>query len=99
MNYARSEPVSGQAAERLDSSDPQIALPRVSVIVTCFNYARYVGQALDSVAAQTYGNFDCVVVDDASTGQFRSAHRTMDRPEARPPLSLYAKSLKSRTDR
>ena len=45
----------------------QIALPRVSVIVTCYNYARYVGHALNSVASQTFRNFDCVVVDDAST--------------------------------
>src|ERR1700761_7809224 len=67
MNYSRSEIVSGQAVERLGSQAPEIALPRVSVIVTCFNYARYVSQALDSVASQTYKNFDCVVVDDAST--------------------------------
>jgi glycosyltransferase involved in cell wall biosynthesis len=40
--------------------------PRVAVIVTCFNYARYVIEALESVFAQTYRNFDCVVVDDAS---------------------------------
>jgi glycosyltransferase involved in cell wall biosynthesis len=41
--------------------------PRVGVIVTCFNYARYVIDALDSVLAQTHRDFDCVVVDDAST--------------------------------
>jgi glycosyltransferase involved in cell wall biosynthesis len=67
MNYSRSEFVSGQAAERLDPRSRHVALPRVSVIVTCFNYARYVGQALGSVVSQTYQNFDCVIVDDAST--------------------------------
>jgi glycosyltransferase involved in cell wall biosynthesis len=67
MNYLRSEIVSGQAADQSGSLPPPIALPRVSVIVTCFNYARYVTQALDSVLSQTYQNFDCVVVDDAST--------------------------------
>ena len=44
-----------------------VSLPRVSVVVTCFNYGRYVGEALNSVAAQSYGNFNCAVVDDAST--------------------------------
>jgi glycosyltransferase involved in cell wall biosynthesis len=44
-----------------------VLLPRVNVVVTCFNYGQFVGQALDSVAAQTYVDFDCVVVDDAST--------------------------------
>jgi glycosyltransferase involved in cell wall biosynthesis len=64
MNYPRPEIVS---AKKIDPSSPQMALPRVSVIVTCFNYARYVSQALDSVASQIYENFDCVVIDDAST--------------------------------
>lgn len=44
-----------------------VSLPRVNVIVCCFNYEKFVCDALDSVLAQTYGNFDCTVVDDAST--------------------------------
>lgn len=67
MSYSRPETVSGQTAKTLVSSSLQIALPRISVIVTCFNYGRYVSQALDSVASQSYESFDCVVVDDAST--------------------------------
>jgi len=43
------------------------ALPRVSVIITCHNYGRFIGDALRSVASQTYPNWDCVVVDDGST--------------------------------
>jgi glycosyltransferase involved in cell wall biosynthesis len=43
-----------------------LALPRVSVIVSCYNYAKCVEMALDSVAAQSYPNFECVVIDDAS---------------------------------
>lgn len=39
----------------------------MSVVVTCYNYARYIVQAVESVARQTYKNFDCVVVDDKST--------------------------------
>jgi glycosyltransferase involved in cell wall biosynthesis len=50
-----------------DSHRPLVSPPRVNVIVTCFNYARYVVDALESVLAQTYADFDCVVVDDAST--------------------------------
>jgi len=67
MNYSRPEIVSGQMFNKIGSPSLQIELPRVIAIVTCFNYARYVGQALDSVASQTYKNFDCVVVDDGST--------------------------------
>jgi glycosyltransferase involved in cell wall biosynthesis len=42
-------------------------LPRISVVVTCFNCRDYVADAIRSVAHQTLGDFDCVIVDDAST--------------------------------
>jgi glycosyltransferase involved in cell wall biosynthesis len=53
--------------EKPELTSSEIALPRVTVIVTCFNYAQYVSQALNSVMSQTYDHFDCVIVDDAST--------------------------------
>jgi glycosyltransferase involved in cell wall biosynthesis len=40
---------------------------RVSVVITSYNYGRYVGECLDSVLAQTCQDFDVVVVDDGST--------------------------------
>ena len=44
-----------------------IALPDVSVVVTCYNCRDYIGDAIRSVARQTLRGFECVVVDDAST--------------------------------
>lgn len=44
-----------------------IRLPRVSVVVTCFNCPDYIGAAIRSVARQSFRDFDCVIVDDAST--------------------------------
>jgi len=41
--------------------------PKVSVIVTCHNLARYLPAALDSVMAQTLTDYECVLVDDQST--------------------------------
>jgi Glycosyl transferase family 2 len=41
--------------------------PRVSVVVTVYNYASLVGTAIDSVAASDFGDYEIVIVDDAST--------------------------------
>jgi glycosyltransferase involved in cell wall biosynthesis len=43
------------------------ALPLVSIVVTAYNYERFVEHCLQSVAAQTYSKFECIVIDDAST--------------------------------
>ncbi len=42
-------------------------LPKISVVVTCYNCRDYIGDAIRSVARQTLRDFDCIVVDDAST--------------------------------
>ncbi|WP_243438752.1 glycosyltransferase family 2 protein [Fundidesulfovibrio soli] len=44
-----------------------IAPPKVTVLVTSYNYAPYVLECLRSVARQTYPEWECVVVDDRST--------------------------------
>lgn len=51
---------SGGAAESL-------GLPLVSVIVTNYNYARFVGDCLRSIARQSYRHIECLIVDDVST--------------------------------
>jgi glycosyltransferase involved in cell wall biosynthesis len=44
-----------------------MTLPKISVIIPCFNYANYVGLAIDSVVTQRYPALDLVVVNDGST--------------------------------
>lgn len=42
-------------------------LPLISVVIPCFNYARYVASAIDSVLTQEYPNKELIVVNDGST--------------------------------
>jgi glycosyltransferase involved in cell wall biosynthesis len=40
--------------------------PLVSVLMTAFNRERYISEAIESVLASTYNNFELIIVDDCS---------------------------------
>lgn len=50
----------------LDYHNGMAKAPKVSVVVPAYNLADYLGEALDSVAAQSVTDWECIVVDDAS---------------------------------
>ncbi|SDZ55628.1 teichuronic acid biosynthesis glycosyltransferase TuaG [Evansella caseinilytica] len=41
--------------------------PLISVITPAYNSEKFIGTAIDSVAAQTYSNWEMIIVDDGST--------------------------------
>ena len=47
-------------------------MPRVSVIIPAYNSEDTLGEALQSVRAQTYSDWEAIVVDDASTDETAS---------------------------
>jgi glycosyltransferase involved in cell wall biosynthesis len=41
--------------------------PVVSIIVPCYNQGKFLQQALESISAQTFTNWECIIVNDGST--------------------------------
>ena len=53
--------------------------PKVSIIVNCFNGERYLREAIDSIYAQTYQNWEIVFWDNLSTDNSPKIATTYDR--------------------
>lgn len=68
-----------------------MAEPLVSVILTVYNRLTFFGEALKSVEAQTFRNFEVIVADDSGTGAARTASLASNDPRIRytaNPVSL-----------
>jgi len=57
--------------------------PLFSVVVPCFNRAASIGPVLQSVMAQTFADFECIVVDDGSSDGEALAAAVADLADAR----------------
>ncbi|SFQ46690.1 glycosyltransferase family 2 protein [Hymenobacter arizonensis] len=44
----------------------------VTIIIPCYNYGWLLPQTLDSMLAQTYKDWECIIIDDGSTDNSRS---------------------------
>ncbi|WHO77216.1 glycosyltransferase [Rhizobium sp. BT03] len=52
--------------------------PALSVLINNYNYARFLGRAIDSVLSQDARNVEIIVVDDGSTDQSRAVLEAYD---------------------
>lgn len=60
-------PQAAEEGERAGGGDSKDPASLVSVVVSAYNVAVYLGRALDSALAQTMSDLEVIVVDDAST--------------------------------
>ena len=58
-------------------------MAKVTVLMPTYNVAPYVKEAIGSVLKQTFGDFELLVVDDASTDDTLAVVRTIDDPRIR----------------
>lgn len=55
----------------------------VSIIIPTYNRAYLLGETLDSILAQTYTNWECIVVDDGSTDESQLLFETYKSKDSR----------------
>lgn len=55
----------------------------VSVITPAYNCVKFIGETIESVQAQTYGNWEMIIVDDCSTDQTRDVVEAYSRDDPR----------------
>ncbi len=80
------------APDDVESHGPEDAGdPRVSVLLTVYNYAHFVGEAIASAAASDHDAYELVVVDDASTDNSLQAIRRALRAHPWVPSTLIAR--------
>lgn len=59
--------------------------PLVSVIITNYNYALYLSDAIKSVLNQSYQNFEIIIVDDGSKDESATV---LEKYEAEYPIKI-----------
>lgn len=57
--------------------------PQVSIVVTCYNQAHYLGKAVASVLNQTFADLECLIIDDGSTDETQEVAQAWTQTDAR----------------
>ena len=56
---------------------------KVSIVIPCYNQEDYISKALESVLAQSYTNWECIVVNDGSEDQSEATIQSFSKKDPR----------------
>ncbi len=82
-----------------DAAPETGAPPKVTVVIPVYNREKYIGEAIESILAQTFTDFELLVIDDGSADGSREVVRSYPDPRIR--FSLHRGNLgvaKTRND-
>lgn len=63
------------SSKGIEKSTPN---PIVTVVIPCYNHAHFLGEAIESVLAQSYNNWEVIVVDDGSSDHTKEVVENYD---------------------
>ena len=67
--------------------------PKISVLIPTYNYARFLPEAIDSVLAQDFQDFELLVVDDCSSDDTAAVVASFRQRDARVQFSVNSTNL------
>jgi len=69
--YTRKWRLKNKARAQVMNNIPKISdIPKISVVITCYNYGKFIDEAIESVQNQTFRDYEIILIDDCSTDEF-----------------------------
>lgn len=76
-----------------DKARPTMTRPTVSVLITAYNRAPYITASIESVLAQSFGDFEALIVDDRSTDGTLDIAKQFERLDSRVRVVVNDRNL------
>jgi predicted O-linked N-acetylglucosamine transferase (SPINDLY family)/GT2 family glycosyltransferase len=69
----------------------EISVPLVSIVIPCYNHATFLSEAIESIINQTYGNWECIIVNDGSPDNTSEVVNSLINKYSRHKITLLEK--------